>query len=190
MDQATRIFLDTEFTGLHQSTSLISIALVAETGEEFYGECSDYDETQVFPWLKEHVLPKMILNSDVNRCYLRPQTQYVNGERLEIKAALEAWLKTFLLVEIWADVLAYDWVLFCELFGGALSLPGNVFYAPFDLATLFRVKGLIVPKDRHEQDVKRFEFAGVDPLNQHIALWDARVESICFMNLNQYDSKL
>lgn len=33
---AIKIFLDTEFTGLTQNTSLISIGLVAETGEEFY----------------------------------------------------------------------------------------------------------------------------------------------------------
>jgi len=33
----TKVFLDTEFTGLHQGTSLISLALVAESGEEFYG---------------------------------------------------------------------------------------------------------------------------------------------------------
>lgn len=180
MDQATRIFLDTEFTGLHQSTSLISIALVAETGEEFYGECSDYDETQLFPWLKEHVLPKMILNSDVNRCYLRPQTQYVNGERLEIKTALEAWLKTFPLVEIWADVLAYDWVLFCELFGGAFGIPENIFYAPFDLSTLFLVNGMIKPESKHGRDIMRFEFAGVDANGQHNALEDARIEMLCF----------
>ncbi len=31
-----KIFLDTEFTGLTQNGSLISIAFVAETGEEFY----------------------------------------------------------------------------------------------------------------------------------------------------------
>ena len=34
----TKIFFDTEFTGLHQKTTLISIGLIAETGETFYAE--------------------------------------------------------------------------------------------------------------------------------------------------------
>lgn len=42
-----KIFLDTEFTGLHQNAALISLAMVAETGEEFYAEFNDYDESQI-----------------------------------------------------------------------------------------------------------------------------------------------
>lgn len=41
-----KLFLDTEFTGLRQHTSLISIALEAKNGAEFYGESNDYDR----PW--------------------------------------------------------------------------------------------------------------------------------------------
>ena len=32
---STKIFLDTEFTGLHQKTTLISLGLVSECGETF-----------------------------------------------------------------------------------------------------------------------------------------------------------
>ena len=42
-----KIFLDTEFTGLHQYTSLLSIGLVDEDGRHFYAEISDYDFTQM-----------------------------------------------------------------------------------------------------------------------------------------------
>lgn len=35
-----KIFFDTEFTELTQNAKLLSIALVAESGEQFYGECS------------------------------------------------------------------------------------------------------------------------------------------------------
>lgn len=35
------IFFDTEFTGLHKDTTLISIGLVSETGEKFYAEFDD-----------------------------------------------------------------------------------------------------------------------------------------------------
>ena len=53
---ATRIFLDTEFTGLHQHTTLISLALVSESGEEFYAEFNDYDRNQVDDWLEHNVI--------------------------------------------------------------------------------------------------------------------------------------
>jgi hypothetical protein len=39
----TKLFLDTEFTGLHQNTTLISIGLIADTGDTFYAELTDYD---------------------------------------------------------------------------------------------------------------------------------------------------
>lgn len=43
----TKIFFDTEFTGLHQKTTLISIGFIAETGETFYAELTDYNKSQI-----------------------------------------------------------------------------------------------------------------------------------------------
>lgn len=40
------IFFDTEFTGLHQSTTLISIGLISKDGRTFYAECNDYDRSK------------------------------------------------------------------------------------------------------------------------------------------------
>ena len=40
------LFFDTEFTGLHAGTTLVSIGIVAENGKKFYAEFSDYDESQ------------------------------------------------------------------------------------------------------------------------------------------------
>ena len=37
-----KIFFDTEFTGLHKNTELISIGLIAENGNMFYGEITNY----------------------------------------------------------------------------------------------------------------------------------------------------
>jgi hypothetical protein len=37
-----KVFFDTEFTGLHKDTSLISIGLIAETGQTFYAELNDF----------------------------------------------------------------------------------------------------------------------------------------------------
>ena len=55
----TKIFFDTEFTGLHQNTSLISIGLISEDGKEFYAEVSDFDKTQVNEWLEENVIKNL-----------------------------------------------------------------------------------------------------------------------------------
>jgi hypothetical protein len=41
-----KLFLDCEFTQLNQSTKLISLALVAETGTEFYVELTDTSVSQ------------------------------------------------------------------------------------------------------------------------------------------------
>lgn len=179
-----KIFLDTEFTGLHQKTTLIVLAMVAESGEEFYAEFTDYDRSQLNDWLKDNVLPKLWItnNMEFDR---REDGVYLKGDSRTIKESLQKWLGQFQGIEIWADVLAYDWVLFCELFGGAFNIPENIFYAPFDLATVFRIKGIIEPVSKYEKDILRFEFAGADKGKQHNALEDARVEMTCWKKLNK-----
>ena len=45
--QSMKIFFDTEFTGLHKGTELISIGMVDEVGRTFYAEFNDYDKNQI-----------------------------------------------------------------------------------------------------------------------------------------------
>jgi len=179
----TKIFLDTEFTGLHQNTTLISIALVAETGEEFYAELDDYDENQVDDWVRDNVISKLEMIGKDDYFSTIGKTIKIRAHRIKVAFTLRSFFSEFEGVEIWADVLAYDWVLFCELFGGAMNLPDNIFYAPFDLATLLRLKGHIEPVSKYEKDVSRFEFVGVDKGKQHHALEDARVELKCYKKI-------
>jgi len=180
----TKIFLDTEFTGLHQKTSLISLAMVADSGEEFYAEFTDYDKSQVTEWHTTNVLSQLNKNlpaaSTVNTS---ADKLYASGNTHEIAVLLKKWINRFEMVEIWADVLAYDWVLFSELFGGAFGIPENIFYAPFDLATLFRSKGIIKPESKYTKDISRFDFIGADKTKQHHALEDAKAEKLCFEKL-------
>ena len=51
------IFIDTEFTNLIDK-SLISIGLVADTGEEFYAEVA-YDNAQCSEFVRDVVLPQL-----------------------------------------------------------------------------------------------------------------------------------
>lgn len=59
-----KIFFDTEFTGLHQNTTLVSIGLVSDEGERFYAELTDYDETQCDDWITKNVLDHLLLSGN------------------------------------------------------------------------------------------------------------------------------
>ena len=187
---ATKIFLDTEFTGLHRDTTLISLALVAETGEELYAEFRDFDRDQITEWVNEEVIKKLEGNLPaINETTFKRDSINVAGNRIEIAGLLNSWFTRFEAVEIWADVPVYDWMLFCDLFGGAMHIPTTIFFAPFDLATLFRIKGMIEPLGKYEKDVSRFDFVGADKSRQHHALEDARVERLCFEKIYQIEAQ-
>ncbi len=173
-----KIFLDTEFTGLTQDAELISLALVAESGEEFYAEFTDFKRENLNTWVIENVISR--LNLTANNLNRSLEKMHVRGNKSEIKSAIQIWFhqfgekkdemgNTIPHLQIWGDVPHYDWVLFCELFGGALNIPPVIHYMPMDLATLLWAKGF-------KPDMPRGEISGnvaVDNL-MHNALHDAR----------------
>ena len=167
-----KVFFDTEFTGLHQNTTLISIGLIAENGYTFYAELTDYDEEQVDTWLQENVINNLYLEQGVTGDY---DAFTCGGSKKWIKIFLYEWLSQFDTVEIWSDCLAYDWVLFNQIFGHAFDIPKNVYYIPFDICTLFKIKGV-------DTDISREEFSGMDG-EKHNALYDAKVIKACYEKL-------
>ena len=56
-----KLFFDTEFTGLHRNTTLISIGIVSEDGRTFYAEFGDYSHMYVDNWIRMNVLSQCIL---------------------------------------------------------------------------------------------------------------------------------
>ena len=174
----TRLFWDCEFTGLHQHTTLISIGIVAEDGQKFYAESMSYARDQVDKWIQTNVIENLWAYKHMPT---PPGIVYVHGKQSVIKLALSRWLANFGPVEMWGDTLAYDWVLFCELFGGARSLPANVFYIPFDLATKFKEYGI-------DPDIDRVEFAGMQEKGRkkHNALYDAMTIKACYDRLSLF----
>lgn len=174
-----RLFLDAEFTGLHQFSTLISLALVSETGTAFYAEFTDFEREQLDDWLRDNVVAHTRwLQQGIEGPWAGQEGKLslCLGDRDFVRERLAAWLGRFSAAEIWADCPAWDWVLFCQLFGGALGIPKHIHYLPFDLATLFHCRGL-------PADTPRARFAGMepgDPTGQpHNALWDARVLKAC-----------
>jgi hypothetical protein len=166
----TKLFFDFEFTGLHQNTTPISLGIVSECGKTFYAEFTDYDENQVDEWIRKNVVQYLKVQDPAFVFY--PAASEYRGPREMVAKLLEIWLIQFGKVEMWGDTLAYDWVLFCELFGGALHIPKNVYYIPFDLSTLFKERG-------YDPDTSRREFSGI--LEEgHNALVDARMIKSCY----------
>ena len=190
-----KLFFDTEFTGLHKNTTLISIGIVSEDGRTFYCELNDYNESQVNDWIRENVIPKLKFrrpakNEDEQFAATRHESNPVpnnlyNGYSVEFRGTmadlryqLNTWLFQFKATcYFWSDCLSYDWVLFNHIFGDAFSIPENVYYIPFDICTLFEVAGI-------DPDISREMFASVDDGSmKHNALFDAKVIMECYINL-------
>lgn len=173
--KTTKIFLDSEFTGLHQKTTLISLALVDENGCSFYAEFTDYDESQIDHWLQEHVIDNLLFSE--NCLFKNDNSISMRGNREEILFELKNWLLTYDRIEIWSDCLSYDWVLFCDLFGHAFNVPNNVYYIPFDICTLFKIKNI-------DPDISREWFIENNSQDhKHNALYDASVIKRCYEKL-------
>jgi len=195
-----KIFLDTEFTGLHINTTLISIGLISEDGRTFYAELTDYDKAQVDSWVQEYVIDNLRFNEKINKdsYYVAIRTidnpagndlydSYsvnLSCDTLRLRDELEQWLSQFDSVEIWSDCLAYDWVLFNDIFGHAFDIPNNVYYIPFDICTLFKVNDI-------DPDISREKFANIsdDNSNKHNALWDAKIIKACYEKLIKYNKE-
>jgi len=106
-----RIYLDTEFTTLNPFTyKLISLALVAPGGHEFYVELTDnWVEDECSDFTKSIVLPQLNLT--------------LHGKTTEqARLDLLSFLKMIGPAEIISDAMAWDWPLLLSL-AGPCGLP-------------------------------------------------------------------
>lgn len=191
-----RLFFDCEFSGLHQHTTLVSIGIVSDCNKTFYAEFNDYDIRQVDEWLHENVIDKlrfrppregedehyMAVRSDDNPYGNDIYSGYsveLRGSTDQIKTELIRWLGQFDSIEFWSDCLAYDWVLFCQIFGGAFNIPKNIYYIPFDLCTLLKIKGVDPDINREDYARQGAYWFPAHIIKKHNALWDAIVIKSC-----------
>jgi len=110
-----KIFFDTEFTDLKKDAELISICLIDEN-DNCYDAVLDFDISKCSDYVKKNVLPNL------------PTTKFDINEMLNFIGTEN--------VEFWGYAPQYDWVFFCEIFGGALNLPKNIFWIPKDCCSL------------------------------------------------------
>lgn len=176
-----KVFLDSEFTGLHQGSTLISLGMIADNGKTFYAEFNDYDESQVDDWVRENVIAHLQFADEDDNDFYSVLGDYtmMKGDSSKIAVAVELWLKQFKKVELWSDCHHYDIVLFMELFGGAMNIPNNMYYIPFDISTMFKVLGI-------DPDVSREAFIDT-PIEgvKHSSLYDAKVIQACYDKLRR-----
>ena len=182
------VYFDTEFTGLHQSAKLISIGCVSCRNDIFYAEFSDYGDGFISEsdrqFFKKSLEPKLRLKHEHNRTVdVSGEAKHMlswelYGDTTTIAQSISNWLRFVgrgKSVQMWSDCLAYDWVLFCNMWGHALNLPGHISYIPMDLSTLLWLKNV-------NPDISREVYAGLnsEELEQkHGALHDARVIKLC-----------
>ena len=122
-----KIFFDTEFTGLHKNTTLISIGLVDENGRTFYAEFLDYNESVCDEWIKNNVIQHLKYSHvEDNWNNKDPERFECVGYTYYIRKWLDAWLSRYEEVELISDVCHYDMVLFIDIFGTAFTIPDNV----------------------------------------------------------------
>lgn len=195
----TKLFFDFEYTGLHQATTPISLGIISECGKTFYAEFTDYDRTQLNDWLDENVIPNTWIGIENPITSIGQVTGdsrwadvHVFGSSDYIKPFLEKWLSQFEEVVMWSDCLAYDWVLFCNIWSHAFSIPENIYYIPMDICTAFEIKGV-------DPDISREEYCEIEIYREektqdlynnfssvkHNALWDAFIIRECYNKLNE-----
>lgn len=179
-----KIFFDTEFTGLHQGTTLISIGMISEDGKKFYAELSDFDESQVNDWIKENVLDHRWC--ETGRFSWDYPDYYLYGNKVSVAHELRKYLEVFDAVELVSDCAHYDMTLFIDLFGTAFDIPKNVCPACYDInqdiAKFHEVDGYTAFDISREEILKNNGI--VIEGDKHNALYDAEVIRALYNILN------
>jgi 3' exoribonuclease, RNase T-like len=106
-----RYFIDTEFNerGCRFPIELISIAIVAEDGREFYAHSAYYNPEDCNQWVKEHVLSQVESEP--------PMSLW------SISQSIKEFIGNDDKPEFWGYYADYDWVVFCQIFGTMAHLP-------------------------------------------------------------------
>lgn len=147
-----RYFLDSEFVDDGRGPlTLLSLGLVAEDGRELYLVSCEWSEADLNVWVREHVLPHL-----------------GNAPRVSLSSmreAVEAFVGADPSPEFWGYFSAYDWFLFCRLWGEWAAMPASIPKICLDLKQWAKQIGI---------DSTQFKAAVPQEGTAHNALDDAR----------------
>lgn len=109
----TKFFYDTEFIEAPGTLQLISIGMVAEDNQTYYGISKDFDPWLANEWVKKNVLGKLERADELPR-----KSTFDLGR--DILAFMQKYPQPW---ELWGYFAAYDHVLLCWCFGSMIELP-------------------------------------------------------------------
>lgn len=195
------VYFDTEFTGLVPNTTLISLGCVAETGEKFYAEFTDYNRDLCDDWIKENVIANLFMEDEPIDGKIddtgNPFFDYTFiGDSVFIREMFTKWLECVNpnkeRIQFVSDVCHYDFYLLCNLFGGAFSLPEYVNPVCYDIC-----QDLIDPNDgdikdgfdafnfSREEACKFYNQGKLPEGKKHNALYDAEVIKMIYEGMRK-----
>lgn len=178
------IFFDTEFTGLHKDTTLISIGLVTETGKTFYAEFNDYDQSQVDEWIQKNVIDNLEFNHLDTHMSSHDDCVEMKGPKKYVGECLRIWLEHLNApIQLVSDVCHYDMILFIDLFGSAFDLPKQVCPACHDIN-----QDIAEYWDKNELwafDMSREKIVPPIEGKKHNSLYDAKVIKAIYNYVHQ-----
>lgn len=121
-----KYFLDTEFIENGRTIDLISIAIVAEDGREYYAVSNEFDPSKASEWVVENVLthlPALGEQITLRGCGDESVDDFAWKSRAQIKADILDFIGLDKAPEFWAYFADYDWIVLCQLFGTMMDLP-------------------------------------------------------------------
>jgi len=147
------------------SIQLVSIGLVFEHGKGIYLLNKDFNPHDADQWVRDNVLAKLPPRKTPHRGF-----PHIELDTPEWKSLSE--IRDILIYELdgtdnefWTYYAAYDWVVFCSIFGRMIDLPKGYPMFCMDLKQLMESKGL----------TKEWKQAVCpDPVGEHDALVDAK----------------
>lgn len=130
-----RFWYDTEFLEDGKTIALISIAIVAEDGSEYYAVNAEapWPKIKKHAWLMENVvshLPQVRGDRrfstrdpvDFTDPRVKPKAKIADEVALFLRGPVEPWWP----VELWAWYAAYDHVALAQLWGRMIDLPEGI----------------------------------------------------------------
>lgn len=120
-----KYYIDTEFSERPCTIELISVAIVAENGREFYAEVENFDLSLANEWVKENVITQLWSRQSDKRKFNVWSRDGGSGGLMP-KRNIGSAIRRFIgddEPEFWGYYADYDWVAFCWLFGAMIDLP-------------------------------------------------------------------
>lgn len=178
-----RIYYDTEFIDDGNTIELISIGMINEFGEEYYGINENLSLSRLLdqPWHMENTVPSLPIRT-VGDNKIGWVPEHPDSKLIKPKVAIRDDVFDFIVrtatlgktpVELWAWYGAYDHVVLAQLWGSMIYLPRGI--VPMYTNDL---KQEMTRKEKLGNKRLRYDLPKMDEGTVHNALDDAKLLKI------------